>query len=85
MPTLARLLILLGPLLTGCEALRGHVHDRAPPAEAAPARRPLVDALLHGRPSLPEERAADQPRADAYRSKKLRFYESGGYPWQWAP
>jgi hypothetical protein len=40
---------------------------------------------LHGRPSLPEERAADQPRADAYRSKKLRFYESGGYPWQWAP
>jgi hypothetical protein len=65
MRKLAPLLILLVLSQTGCKSF--HRQDEHQ------ARRPAVEMFLHGRPSLPAERAADAPLADSYWNKKYRM------------
>jgi hypothetical protein len=83
MRTPIRLLILLIPWLTGCEAVRTLVYGRSQPADTTRVRRPAVNTFLNGRPSLSDERAAAQPAEDALRRKNIRFGDDVGYPWAW--
>jgi hypothetical protein len=76
MRKLAPLLLLVA--LTGCRSFH---HQDEPPVH-----RPAVETFLHGRPSLPAERAADAPLADSYWNKKYRMYDPVfRNPRSWAP
>ena len=76
----SRLVILLAPVLTSCESLNRMAHERDSP-DGAPVQHPIIDQFLHGRPSLAEERAVDQPLIDAYRRRDQRFGDYTKYPW----
>jgi hypothetical protein len=60
-------LLLILFILTGCRSFHNQSDD------THSVHRPAVETFLHGRPSLPAERAADEPLADSYWNKKYRM------------